>query len=142
MLFRSGGHVLMVKGRPFLIRAAELHNSSFSSARYMNTVWKNLTNSYINTVLAGVTWEAIEPEEGTFDFASLNHVVQDARLNGLHLILLWFGAFKNGMCALITVTTNAESNSQIYIHSFMGKDQLGSVSSSKASYENGKHANH
>lgn len=45
----------------------------------------------INTVLGAVTWEAIEPEEGKFDFEDLDKCVQDARKFGLRLILLWFG---------------------------------------------------
>lgn len=50
----------------------------------------------INTVLGCVTWEDIEPDEGNFDFAVLDGVIESARAHGLHLVLLWFGSFKNG----------------------------------------------
>jgi len=50
----------------------------------------------INTVLGCVTWEDIEPDEGNFDFAVLDGVIERARAHGLHLVLLWFGSFKNG----------------------------------------------
>ncbi|KAJ6027071.1 uncharacterized protein N7446_004329 [Penicillium canescens] len=61
---------LLVDGKPYLILGAELHNSSMSSAHYMDTVWQNLTDMGINTVLGSVTWEDIEPEEGRLAFTS------------------------------------------------------------------------
>ncbi|KAH7359957.1 beta-galactosidase [Pyrenochaeta sp. MPI-SDFR-AT-0127] len=91
-----GGYQLIVHGKPFLMLPAELHNSSFSSPEFMQDVWPRLRDSNINTVLASVSWQDIEPEEGSFDFARLDQAILDARRNGLHLVLLWFGAFKNG----------------------------------------------
>jgi len=82
---------LIVDGKPFLILGAELQNSSLSSSEYMSTRWQNLVDMNINTVLGAVTWEAIEPEEGKFDFDDLDRCVLDARKFGLRLILLWFG---------------------------------------------------
>lgn len=63
----------------------------------MGTIWKKLVDAHINTVLGCVTWEDIEPVEGKFDFTELDKVVDGARAHGLHLVLLWFGSFKNGM---------------------------------------------
>lgn len=88
---------LIVKGKPFLIRGAELHNSSMSSADHMRDIWPKLVGANINTVLGATTWEQIEPEEGKFDFKELDGVIKAAREHGLHLILLWFGSFKNGI---------------------------------------------
>ena len=62
----------------------------------MNTVWQKLVDTNINTVLGCVTWEDIESTEGTFDFSELDRVIEGARAHGLHLVLLWFGSFKNG----------------------------------------------
>ena len=87
---------LIVNGEPFLMLAAELQNSSMTSAKYMKTVWPKLTAANINTVLGCVTWEQIEPTEGQFDFTQLDEVVHDAREHGLKLVILWFGSFKNG----------------------------------------------
>ncbi|KAJ5825799.1 hypothetical protein N7474_002937 [Penicillium riverlandense] len=87
---------LVVKGAPFLMRPAELQNSSMSSADFMKGVWPKLVQANINTVLGCVAWEQIEPSEGTFVFDDLDRILQDARSHGLHLILLWFGSFKNG----------------------------------------------
>lgn len=87
---------LIVKGEPFLILGGELQNSSFSSPEYMSDVWTKLTTMNINTVLGSVSWEQIETTEGRFDFKSLDQVLLDARAHGLHVVLLWFGSFKNG----------------------------------------------
>lgn len=76
--------------------AGELQNSSFSSPEYMSDVWAKLTTMNMNTVLGSVSWEQIEPREGNFDFQALDQVLLDARAHGLHVVLLWFGSFKNG----------------------------------------------
>jgi beta-galactosidase GanA len=90
------GQQLIVDGKPFLMLGAELQNSSMTSAAYMNTVWQKLVDTNINTVLGCVTWEDIEPVEGKFDFSELDQVIEGARGQGLRLVLLWFGSFKNG----------------------------------------------
>lgn len=88
---------LIVRDRPFLILGGEVQNSQFSSARYMKDVWPKLKAANINTVFGAVTWEQVEPIEGNFVFDELDQIVSDARQHGLHLVLLWFGAFKNGL---------------------------------------------
>ncbi|KAH8697786.1 beta-galactosidase [Talaromyces proteolyticus] len=88
---------LVVNGKPFLILGGELQNSSLTSSEYMNTVWQKLVDTHYNTILGCVTWEDIEPVEGQFDFKELDKVILGARNYGLHLILLWFGSFKNGI---------------------------------------------
>lgn len=87
---------LHVKGKPFLMLAGELQNSSMTSAEYMDTVWQKMKDTNINTLLGCVTWEDIEPREGVFDFSELNKVILGARKHDMHLVLLWFGSFKNG----------------------------------------------
>lgn len=94
--FPHGGHELIVNGRPFLCRAGELNNSSFSSPAHMETVWPGLLKGNLNTVLAAVGWEDIEPQEGTFVFDSLDENIRQARKYSLKLVLLWFGSHKNG----------------------------------------------
>lgn len=88
---------LIVNGKPFLIRGAELQNSSFSSAKYMDELWSPLSAVNLNTVLGPVTWDAIEPVEGTFDFQLVDQIILGARKHNLKLILLWFGSWKNGI---------------------------------------------
>lgn len=88
---------LIVNGQPFLVLGGELHNSSASSTAYMQPVWKRLAAAHLNTVLAVVSWELLEPEEGKYDFALVDDMIKDARKNGLKLSLLWFGSWKNGL---------------------------------------------
>jgi hypothetical protein len=87
---------LVVKGKPFLMRAGELQNSSLTSPEYMKPVWQKMADTNINTLLGCVTWEMIEPEEDRFDFSVLDEIILAARNHSMHLVLLWFGSFKNG----------------------------------------------
>lgn len=92
---------LIIKGKPKLLLAGELQNSSLSSARYMSTVWQNMKDTHYNTLLGCITWEDLEPEEGKFDFTELDQVILGAREYDMHLILLWFGSFKNGVSTYV-----------------------------------------
>lgn len=94
---RGNNMQLIVNGQPFLVLAGELHNSSSSSAAYLRPFWKNLTSMHLNTVLAAVTWELTEPEEGKYDFTIVDSLISNARKNNLHVALLWFGSWKNGL---------------------------------------------
>jgi beta-galactosidase GanA len=87
---------LTVDGKPFLVLGAELNNSSASSLAYMKPLWPRLMATHLNTVLATVSWELIEPLEGHFDFSLVDGLLKDARANDLHLVILWFGSWKNG----------------------------------------------
>jgi len=88
---------LIVDGKPFLILGGELGNSSASNAEYMKPHWPRLKAMHLNTVLAPVYWELVEPTQGKFDWASLDAMLRDARVQDLKLVLLWFGAWKNSM---------------------------------------------
>ena len=86
---------LIVDGKPFLMLAGEVHNSSSSSLAYMETVWPLLKSLHCNTALVPVSWELIEPEDGRFDFDLVDGLILAARHQGLRLGLLWFGTWKN-----------------------------------------------
>ena len=92
---------LIVHGKPFLMLAGELQNSSLSDAAYMRSVWPNMKAANVNTLLGSVTWEMIEPVEGQFDFSQLDEVILDARKFDIHLVLLWFGSFKNALSTYV-----------------------------------------
>src|SRR5919202_3166351 len=92
---------LVVDGRPFLIIGGELHNSSPSSLAYMEPIWERLVALHLNTVLAPVSWELVEPHEGAFDFTLVDGLIREARGHALRLILLWFGSWKNGVSSYV-----------------------------------------
>ena len=94
----DGSTTLMVHGRPFLMLAGEVHNSTSSSEAWMARAWDKAGELGLNTLLAPVTWELVEPEEGVFDFTVVDALIDQARERGGHLVLLWFGAWKNGGC--------------------------------------------
>ena len=87
---------LIVNGRPFLVLGGELHNSSTSGASYMSPVWEKMRRKNLNTVIAPVYWELMEPEEGKFDFTLVDSMIMGARKQDLRLVLLWFASWKNG----------------------------------------------
>ena len=87
---------LIVQGKPFLMLGGELHNSSTSDVAYMQPIWQKMKDKKLNTVIAGVSWELIEKEKGVFNFTLVDSMLQGARAQGLHLILIWFASWKNG----------------------------------------------
>jgi beta-galactosidase GanA len=94
---------LIVDGKPFLILGGELHNSSSSSLDYMQPIWPRLAAMHVNVVLTPVSWELIEPQEGQFDFALVDGLIQQARGHDLRVIFLWFGSWKNGVSTYVPV---------------------------------------
>jgi len=92
---------LIVDDQPFLILGGELNNSSASNLAFLNTLWPTLKAAEVNTVLAPVEWDQIEPVEGRFDFAVLDGMLKQARANNTKLVLLWFGAWKNSMSTYV-----------------------------------------
>jgi beta-galactosidase GanA len=88
---------LFVSGKPFLILGGELGNSTASYIDYMRPAWPKLKSMRLNTVLAPVYWELVEPFEGKFDFRLVDSLMAEARNQDLKLILLWFGSWKNSM---------------------------------------------
>jgi hypothetical protein len=67
---------LIVDGKPFLSLGGELRNSSTSSLEYMKPIWGRMVGLNINTVLAPVTWETLEPEEGKLNFSLVDGLIR------------------------------------------------------------------
>lgn len=88
---------LVVHGMPFLILGGELGNSSAACPQDIERIFPKLKRMGLNTVLVPAYWELIEPIEGQFDFTLTDKVLQQARLNDLKIVFLWFGAWKNSM---------------------------------------------
>jgi beta-galactosidase GanA len=87
---------LLVHGNPFLMLGGELHNSSTSDPGFMRPIWKRMADKHLNTVIAPVSWELIEKTKDQFDFTLVDSMLYGARQQKLHLILIWFGSWKNG----------------------------------------------
>lgn len=96
-----GATQLYVDGKPYAILGGELANSSASSLTYLSKQWAGLDAMHLNTVLAPVYWELIEPKEGAFDFKSVDGLIDQARHHDKHLVLLWFGSWKNSMSSYV-----------------------------------------
>ena len=88
---------LVVEGKPFIVLGGELGNSTFTSVEYMKPHWEKFKAMNLNTILAPVYWELIEPKEGQFNFELLDELISDVRENDMKLIILWFGSWKNSM---------------------------------------------
>jgi hypothetical protein len=97
-LLREGSACrLIVNKAPFIMLGGELHNSSASSLDYLCPLLDKMVRCGLNTVLAPVCWELIEPEEGKFDWTLVDGMIRAARERGLKLVPLWFGTMKNAM---------------------------------------------
>lgn len=98
---RGDATQLLVDGKPFLILGGELGNSTASSLPYLEKQWPTLKALNLNTVLAPVQWDQIEPVEGRFDFTVIDGVIAQARAHDTRLVLLWFGSWKNSMSTYV-----------------------------------------
>ena len=88
---------IVVNNKPMLMIGGELGNSSASTPADVKRTFSHLRQMGLNTVLVPVSWELIEPQEGTFDMRSLDVILAEARRKELKVVLLWFGAWKNSM---------------------------------------------
>lgn len=95
LINRDGRHALMIDGAPYTVMAAQLHNSSAWPA-VLPSVWPSVEALHANTLEAPVYWEQFEPTPGHFDVTNVDALIDQSRQHGVHLILLWFGSWKNG----------------------------------------------
>jgi len=92
---KDGRYALLVDGHPFLILGGQIHNSSAWPGE-LPQVWESMAALHANTIEAPVYWEQFEPQEGHFDYSNVDQLVDGARAHNLHVVLLWFGTWKNG----------------------------------------------
>ena len=100
---------LVVDGRPWLMLAGELNNTAASDPAYLDATWPKLTGLNLNTVLVGMGWDWVEPEEGRFDFSLVDNVLAGARRNHMRLVFLWFGSWKNGVSTFAPAWVKADT---------------------------------
>jgi beta-galactosidase GanA len=92
---KEGRHALFVDGAPYLILGVQVNNSSAWPAM-LPKVWPAVTALHANTVEMPIYWEQFEPQQGHFDYTVLDTLLTQARQHKVHLVLLWFGTWKNG----------------------------------------------
>lgn len=95
LIEKNGRHAFLVDGKPFLMLGGQAHNSSAWPA-LMPEVWKSVEAMHLNTLEVPIYWEQIEPQPGKFDFSLVDALLTQARQHNVHLVLLWFGTWKNG----------------------------------------------
>lgn len=98
---KGTGKQLILDGEPFIMLAGELHNSSSSNLAYMDSVFPLIKQRNVNTILAPVYWEILEPEENKFDFTLVDGMIDIAKKNQLKLVILWFGSWKNACSSYV-----------------------------------------
>ena len=81
----------------FPILGGELSNSAATSVEDIDEVMPRMRALGLNTVLVPAYWEFVEPVEGKFDFTLIDRTIDVARREQLHVVFLWFGAWKNSM---------------------------------------------
>ena len=92
---KDGRFALIVDGAPYLILGAQANNSSDWPAM-LPKVWPAIEYLHANTLEIPIYWEQFEPQQGKFDYSAMDAILAQAREHHAHLVLLWFGTWKNG----------------------------------------------
>lgn len=95
LIHENGQYALMVDGAPYLMLGAQVNNSSAWPA-VLPKVWPAIEFMHANTVEMPVYWEQFEPASGRFDYSVLDTLLAQSREHHVHLVVLWFGTWKNG----------------------------------------------
>ena len=95
LVAKDGRWALLVDGQPYLMLGGQIHNSSAWPSE-LPGVWKSVSELHANTVETPVYWEQVEPQQGQFNWDNVDAVFKGAREHNLHVVLLWFGTWKNG----------------------------------------------
>jgi hypothetical protein len=111
---------LVVRGNPLLLIAGELHNSTCGGIEYMKPVWARMAKKNLNSVIATVSWELLEPAEGKYDFTLVDSEIEGARAAHLALVLIWFGSWKNA--GSVYIPSWVKENSSKYLRA---QDEFG-----------------
>jgi len=105
---RGSAVQLIVDGKPFLALSGELANTASSDLETMKTVWPLLANNvHLNTVLTGMAWSWVEPQEGKYDFTIADAAIENARRYDLRIAWLWFASWKNGLSSFVPAWAKA-----------------------------------
>ena len=92
--------LFIVNGKPFFpVGRHRIYMGGYSvrDEAEVEANFKTSKLSHGNTVCLAIFWDQLEPEEGKFDFSSIDILIKIARRYELKLILLWFATSKNGV---------------------------------------------
>ena len=92
---KDGRYALLVDGAPYLMLGAQSNNSSDWPAT-LPQVWSAIEYLHANTLETPIYWEQFEPRPGQYDTSAVDNILAQARAHHVHLVLLWFGTWKNG----------------------------------------------
>lgn len=96
-LERVNGVLRLVQdGKPFLMLSGECLNSSSSTRKTMESSFKCAKQMGMNSILASISWEQVEPVEGKFDFSQIDNILEFANKYDLKVAMIWFATWKNG----------------------------------------------
>ena len=84
-----------VQGKPFLSIGAQTHNSSSYLLKDLDDAFTAIKLLHGNTLATPIPWDAYEAVEGQFNDKMVTDIIDRARSEGIHLVLLWFGTWKN-----------------------------------------------
>ena len=113
---------LIVKDKPFLMIAGEVHNSSASTVEYMSPLFPKLKAMNLNSVFVTMAWEQFEPEEGKFDYTLVDSIIEKARQNDLKVSLLWFASWKNGQSSYAPLWVKKDTKRFFRVKTKEGKE--------------------
>ena len=86
-----------VHGKPFFPVGGQAHNSTSYVLEDLNITFDAVRKLNGNSCAVTICWDRFEPREGEFDGRYVTDIIDLARKYELHLILLWFGSWKNGI---------------------------------------------
>src|ERR1700722_18258594 len=92
---KDGRYALMVDGAPYLMLGVQANNSSAWPA-YLDKVWPAAEKLHADTVELPIYWEQMEGPKGEGGVSVVDLILKQAREHHVHLVLLWFGTWKNG----------------------------------------------
>jgi hypothetical protein len=92
---KDGRFALFVDGAPYLMLGAQVHNSSTWPSMFPQ-IWPAMEFLNVNTVEIPIYWEQFEAQPGHYDYSMVDTLLKEGREHHVHLVLLWFGTWKNG----------------------------------------------
>ncbi len=90
---------LIINNNPFLMLGVEATNKLLEDTTDLEYLDENLDmyqRAGVNTVLIPIAWYSFEPHEDFYDYTMIDALIEGCRERNLKLIVLWFGAIKNG----------------------------------------------